>query len=652
MNIGCQAVLRCPVKKGTSNMVNWRNLLLGATLPVLLLAAKADAGTLNRWAFDRSSNKLSFTLSEAAKPNAFLIFNPQRVVIDLPGTTLGSVVRKQDYGDRIKQIRLGQPRAGTTRLVVELAEGYILDTSKAVLKRTSGNNWEINLNGIVAVAEPGARGVALRIPTSGGSVSPATPIPSPTPTPTPTPTPAPTPPVSNRPVNRQFCASRTSSVLGSILNKNRGARWGVLVQDASDRTLFDRNASTLLAPASNNKLFTTAAALSKLGPNYQITTPVLGSSSSSTVNQLRIVGQGDPSLRTTDLNSLAQQLRSKGIRKVNLMVGDDTTFKGPNINPNWEAEDIGQAYAPPVNSLIINENIIGLILAPARQGQRLNVRWEDPTDQQFWRLDNRSVTSSRFGGEFLDVVPSGNRIVITGQLRAGSSSEPVGVAIPNEGNYLVRKFDDALEKAGLEVTRTTRVTRTPAPKSFVQLAAVKSAPLSKLVETTNLQSNNLYAESLLKILGSQRLPTASDSRISGISAIKEILQKQGVSTQQIRMVDGSGLAPNNRASARALVQTLQVMSKGSNADVFRQSLPVAGRSGTLSTRFRGTPAQDRVFAKTGTISNVVSLAGYVTPPNHPPLSFAILVNDRSSPSALRALADEMVVFLSQLESGC
>ena len=630
-------------------MVNWRNLLLGATLPILILAAKAEAGTLNRWAFNRTTNQLSFTVTEATKPNAFLIFNPQRIVIDLPGTSLGSVLRKQDYGDRIKQIRLGQPRAGTSRLVVELADGYILDTSKAVLKRTSGNNWEINLNGIVAVAQPGARGVALKIPTSGGSVSPATPIPGPT-TPT-TPT-TPTPPVSNRPVNRQFCASRTSTVLSSVLNKNSRARWGVLVQDASDKTLFDRNASTLLAPASNNKIFTTAAALSKLGASYQITTPVLGSSSSGTVNQLRIVGQGDPSLNTADLNSLAQQLKGRGIQKVDLLVGDDTTFKGPNINPNWEAEDIGQAYAPPVNSLIINENIIGLILSPARQGQRLNVRWEDPTDQQFWTLDNRSITASRFGGEFLDVLPSGNRIVITGQLREGSASEPVGVAIPNEGNYLVRKFDDSLEKAGLNVTRATRVTRTPAPKSFVQLAAVKSDPLSKLVATTNLQSNNLYAEALLKILGSQRLAGSADTRISGIAAIKEILAKQGVDTRQLQMIDGSGLAPNNRTSAKALVQTLQVMSKGANANIFRQSLPVAGRSGTLSTRFVGTPAQDRVFAKTGTISNVVSLAGYVTPPNHPPLSFAILVNDSSSPSALRALVDEMVVFLSQLESGC
>lgn len=637
-------------------MVNWRNLLLGATLPILILSAKAEAGTLNRWAFDRSTSKLSFTVTEATKPNAFLIFNPQRVVIDLPGTSLGSVVRRQDYGDRIKQIRLGQPQAGTARLVVELAENYILDTSKTLLKRTSGNNWEINLDAIVAVAQPGARSVALTIPTSGGSVSPATPIPnpnpSPTPTPAPTPTPTPTPPTSNRPVNRLYCRSRTNTVLSSVLNKNSRARWGVLVQDSNGSTLFDRNSSTLLAPASNNKIFTSAAALSKLGPNYRITTPVLGSGTGATVDQVRIVGQGDPSLRTADLNNLAQQLKAKGINNVSLLVGDDTTFTGPNINPNWERSDIGQAYAPPVNSLIINENIIGLILSPAAQGQRLNAKWEDPTDQQFWTLDNRSVTTSRTGGEFLDLVPSGNRIVLTGQLREGSASEPVGVAIANEGSYLVFKFNDSLTKAGINVRSRTRVTSTPAPKGFVQLASVQSAPVSALIKPMNLQSNNLYAEAFLKFLGNQRLPNSTDTRISGIAAVTEILGRLGVDTSQIQMVDGSGLAPNNRASAKAFVQTLQAMSKGSNADIFRQSLPVAGRSGTLDTRFVGTPAQDRVFAKTGTISNVVSLTGYITPPNHPQLAFAILVNDSSSPSTLRALVDEMVVFLAQLESGC
>ncbi|NJR13937.1 MAG: hypothetical protein HC779_06910, partial [Phyllobacteriaceae bacterium] len=198
------------------------------------------------------------------------------------------------------------------------------------------------------------------------------------------------------------------------------------------------------------------------------------------MDQVRIVGQGDPSLNKSALDNLAQQLKAKGIQNVRLLVGDDSTFLGPSINPNWEREDIGQAYAPPVNSLIINENIIGLILSHAGQGQRLNVRWEDPTDQQFWTVDNRTITASPSGSEFVNAVPSGNRILLTGQLRAGSASEPVGVAIPNEGNYLVVKLEDSLKKAGLTVNNKTLVTRTPMPlKQVLSDAGLKQLRIAE-----------------------------------------------------------------------------------------------------------------------------------------------------------------------------
>jgi D-alanyl-D-alanine carboxypeptidase/D-alanyl-D-alanine-endopeptidase (penicillin-binding protein 4) len=118
------------------------------------------------------------------------------------------------------------------------------------------------------------------------------------------------------------------------------------------------------------------------------------------------------------------------------------------------------------------------------------------------------------------------------------------------------------------------------------------------------------------------------------------------------VVDGSGLAPNNRVTALALVQTLQAMTKHPQADLYRRSLPIGGRSGTLSSRFRGTAAENRVFAKTGTISGVVSLGGYITPRNAKSLVFGIIVNSSSSPSAIRALVDDMVIHLAQLEGGC
>jgi D-alanyl-D-alanine carboxypeptidase/D-alanyl-D-alanine-endopeptidase (penicillin-binding protein 4) len=165
---------------------------------------------------------------------------------------------------------------------------------------------------------------------------------------------------------------------------------------------------------------------------------------------------------------------------------------------------------------------------------------------------------------------------------------------------------------------------------------------------TNQESDNVYAESLLKTLGRSLDPNGADSSVSGVNAVKAVLTELGVNPSRYTMVDGSGLAERNYASAEALVQTLQGMASSPEAALFRQSLPIAGRSGTLSNRFRGTPAQGIVLAKTGTIEGVVSLSGYITPPNHPPLVFSIIVNSPYGASSVRAAVDEAVVSLTRL----
>jgi D-alanyl-D-alanine carboxypeptidase/D-alanyl-D-alanine-endopeptidase (penicillin-binding protein 4) len=198
------------------------------------------------------------------------------------------------------------------------------------------------------------------------------------------------------------------------------------------------------------------------------------------------------------------------------------------------------------------------------------------------------------------------------------------------------------------VRQATVVKSTPAPPGEIELAAIASPPLSDLIKETNQQSNNIYAEALLKTLGRLQNPNA-DATTSGIAAIKSILTPLGVNGNQFSMVDGSGLADRNRASATAFVQTLQTIALSPNNAVFRASLPVAGQSGTLKDRFRNTIAQGRVFAKTGTITGVVGLSGYVSPPNYAPLAFSILANySNQSASTVRNTVDEMVIALTSL----
>lgn len=452
------------------------------------------------------------------------------------------------------------------------------------------------------------------------------------------------------------CASQLPIDINRVISRLPAVRWGVQVQTlsppATRRTLYARNATTLLAPASNNKLFTTAAALQKLGATYRIRTSVTGDSTNSTLATLRIIGRGDPSLKTSHLNLLAQRLSQKGIRQVALLVGDDTYFRGAATNPNWDADDTLQGYGAPVNSLMLNQNGIGLTLFPQNVGQPLRVQWDDPTDTPDWRLNNQSVTVSASQGESLDVARDRTQPVINieGQLRAGSASELVATSISNPGNYLIQKFRNALTQAKITVTQATVVKTTPAPAGEVELVSLDSPTLADLLKETNQESNNIYAEVLLKTVGIQSLDNL-DATASGITAIKPILFAVGVPPMQYTMVDGSGLADKNRASAEAFTKTLQGMAQSPNAQVFRASLPVAGVSGTLKNRFRGTAAQGRLQAKTGTISGVTSLSGYLTPLNYPPIAFSILTNYPSTSTAtVRSAIDEIVLIMTRLRS--
>lgn len=460
--------------------------------------------------------------------------------------------------------------------------------------------------------------------------------------------------------SRGLCPAQLNGAIAPILNRStvRNARWSVLVQtlsaDSRNRqTLFARNPATLLIPASNNKLFTTAAALTQLGQHYQIRTSVTGNSEQPTLETLRIIGRGDPSLSTTHLNTLAQQLSQKGIRQINQLIGDDTYFQGDAVNPNWKREDTLAGYGAAVNSLMLNQNGIGLTLFPQRVGQPLRIQWDDPTDASQWRVTNRSVTVSAKGEEFVSAYRIGNQMAmqIEAQLRVGSEPESASVSVPNPGNYLVQKFRAVLEKAGISVARATVVKTTPAPPGEVELSTVESPLLRDLIIETNLESNNIYAEALLKTLGQVHSPNNGNAIASGVAAIKATLATRGVNPNGYQMVDGSGLADRNRASAEALVQTLQTMTSApEDAQAFRNTLAIAGDSGTLKRRFRNTPAERRVSAKTGYISGVVALSGYVSPPNYTPLVFSILVNQPGgSVAAMRGAVDDLVVVLTRLQ---
>ncbi|WP_017721025.1 D-alanyl-D-alanine carboxypeptidase/D-alanyl-D-alanine endopeptidase [Kamptonema formosum] len=452
-----------------------------------------------------------------------------------------------------------------------------------------------------------------------------------------------------------ICPAQLGAAIDAVANRPQfqRSRWGILVETLSptgSRTLYSREGSRYFIPASNAKLLTTAAALEKLGPQFRIRTSVYGTPPRGGTVSLRVVGRGDPSLTDAELATLAQQLKSRGVTQVDRLIADDGYFQGEPVHPNWEWEDVQAGYGAPVSSLILNENAINLTLAPQNPGQPLGVIWENPREAVGWRVENRSRTVGQNDEEFVDVGRDLNGPVlrVSGQLRAGSEPEPVAVAITNPAENFLAHFRQALEAEGIAVARTA-VARNSPIAGEAELAAVESPPLSELLEETNQESNNLYAEVLLRSLAAG--PASGETLAAGLEVLKATLTRLGVSPDGYVPEDGSGLSRQNMTSPEALVQTLRAMASSPRAAIFRASLPVAGVSGSLKNRFRDTAAQGTVLAKTGTVGGVSALSGYVTPPDYPPLVFSIVVNQSNqSPATQRQAIDQIVLLLARLRN--
>jgi serine-type D-Ala-D-Ala carboxypeptidase/endopeptidase (penicillin-binding protein 4) len=446
-----------------------------------------------------------------------------------------------------------------------------------------------------------------------------------------------------------ICPAQLPSAIDAIANRPQfsRARWGLSIQTLnSAQTLYSREAQRYFIPASNTKLFTTAAALRQLGAGYRIRTSIYGSE-----EILRLVGRGDPSLKDAQLKELAQQLKRQGIRQVKQLIIEDGYFQGQALNPNWQWEDVHAYYGAPVNSLILNENAVGLTLSPQAIGEPLKAVWTDPLAALQWELENQSVTVAN--GEENSVEANGILgkpiLQIRGQLTVDSKPATLSLSVRDPGKYFLQHLRLTLAAEGITVTQAM-VSPQIGTENQPELAFVESPPLSQLIADTNQPSDNVYAEVLLRSLGVTRERNSPNSATTGLNVIKETLTELGVDPTSYALADGSGLSRQNLISPEALVQTLKAMGKLPQASIFRASLPIAGISGTLRNRFKNTSAQGIVQAKTGTMSGVTALSGYVDAPNYQPIVFSIIVNQSDQTSApLRQAVDEMVVLLTRLK---
>jgi serine-type D-Ala-D-Ala carboxypeptidase/endopeptidase (penicillin-binding protein 4) len=449
---------------------------------------------------------------------------------------------------------------------------------------------------------------------------------------------------------KTICPSQLEAAVDAVINRPlfSRARWGILVQPlSSTQTLYSRDAQKLFTPASTTKLLTTAAALQQLGTNFRIRTSVYRGDNGA----LSVVGRGDPSLTDSQLAELVKQLKEKGIQTVNQLIADDTYIKGDIVHPSWQWEDIQSDYGAPVNSLILNQNVSTIRLFPQTVGKPVKVLWTDFNEARQWQVMNQSLTTEENKPTFINVTRDlkGQILRIQGQLAINSEPALVSLPVVAPAESFLYRFRSILIAEKIPVLQT--FVSSTASKTREELANVESPPLSELVALTNINSNNLFAESLLRALAIKKPPVENQtSADAGLEVMKTTLTQMGVDPAGYYLVDGSGLSRKDLVSPEALVQTLQAMAKSPAALVYRESLPVAARSGTLKNRFQKTPAEGIVQAKTGTMGGVVSLAGYVNAPQYGQVVFGIMVNHTEQPaSVVRQAIDEVVVSLAQLQ---
>ena len=432
-------------------------------------------------------------------------------------------------------------------------------------------------------------------------------------------------------------------------NTLKGAHVGIYAIGARDgRVLYQRNADDLFAPASTFKLLVGSAALDRLGAGFRFITEALVPASENVVNgelqgYLMLRGSGDVLLDDKALSELPAALHAAGITAVHgVSYIDDRSF--PPYLPGWSWDDFPWYYAAPVTPLGLNDNQVTLDVTPGdRPGAPVSVvvlPWGTActalapcrADLGF-AIDVRATTGEKGTASTLDVTrgaPAGgpDHVALIGSLATGADVEHLSIAVPWPPRYAAAAAARALVRAGFRVLPdVVSASPTAAVAGSERIVWTHhSAPLSDMLGDLWLPSDNILAEQLLRALGAPAGELQGPSE-AGIAWEKTWLKKLGVDTAAIAIEDGSGLSTYDRITPHDLVTILKYDWDGPNRELVLDDLPIAGVRGTLTSAYTGTAAEQHVFAKTGTVSHVSTLAGYAANAKHGAVIFAFQVDD-------------------------
>ena len=431
--------------------------------------------------------------------------------------------------------------------------------------------------------------------------------------------------------------------------------WGLLVVDAeSGETLYEQNADKYFVPASNMKLFATALALAKLGPEYRFHTTLetQGAVSSEGVlnGDLTLAGRGDPNLSNRKfpyelkeefdgppekaLAELADALVAKGVKEISGdVIGDDSYFPRERYPNGWEIDDMVWEYGAAISAIVLDDNTVALTLTPGEQAGNPVQAAVSPATPDFL-VRNEVTTSAADVKSDLTLTrePGSNLVVVRGTLPAKSAPRKLVLAIEEPAQHAAAVLKRLLEERGVRVAGVARARHDHAEPGGdpVVLAEHVSVPLGDALKLVNKISQNLHTEMLLRTVARQSGVWATSDDLMKVPA--DFYAAAGIEPGDVIQTDASGLSRHDLVTPRAIVTLLNFAQKQTWFGPYYASLPVAGIDGTLEDRMKNTLAAGRIHAKTGSVEHVRTLSGFAETPGGRRLIFSFLSNNQGGKS--------------------
>ncbi len=458
--------------------------------------------------------------------------------------------------------------------------------------------------------------------------------------------------ISARNASLKFAARAEALLAEPTVSKGE---WGLLIADAeTGETLYEQNADKLFIPASNLKLFTTALALAKLGPDFRFHTTLetRGTLSNEGIlsGDLALVGRGDPNLSNRKfpyelkeefdgppekaLAELADALVKKGVKQISGdVVGDDSYFPRESYPNGWEIDDMVWEYGAAISAIVVDDNTVALTLTPGEQAGAPVQAAVNPATPDF-TVENDVLTSAPEMKSDLTLTrePGSHLVVVKGTLPARSTSRKLVLAIEDPAQHAAATLKQLLEERGITVVGAARAQHQFATTSDdpIVLAEHVSIPLGDAVKLVNKISQNLHTEMLLRTVARQ----------SGVWNTPDDLMKTpadfyaaaGIAAGDVIQTDASGLSRHDLVTPRAVVNLLAYAQKQPWFEAYYGSLPVAAVDGTLEDRMKNTLAAGRIHAKTGSVEHVRTLSGFAETPGGRRLIFSFLSNNQGGKS--------------------